>query len=133
MNEQRTERWDRVALVAVIMLIMVLLIGWIQYNFGISTAAMTLGGLFVAVICAATARFTANQIHRSQQNAADLLHEFGSAQAGSYKVIEQQLRADRDKLRIEGKAMQLEAKQTGGDEWMVEQTADSGYGPVYVD
>lgn len=136
MNENTNNvRWDRVALIGVILLMIILLIGWIQWNFGSNTAAWVMAMIFTTILIAAVALFVLTLHSKSQQNTAQLLHEFGAAQSNPYRVIEQQIRLNRDQMLTERQSMRLEDKQAPKAEWRFEDEFElnSHNGPAYFD
>ena len=91
--------------------------------------------IFTTSLIAAVALLVLTLHSKSQQNTAQLLHEFGAAQSNPYRVIEQQIRLNRDQMLTERQSMRLEDKQAPKAEWRFEDEFElnSHNGPAYFD
>ena len=122
----------KVFILIICVVVLMLVVGWIQWNFGTVTAALTLGGiLFVLTLVGGV--LIGGRIQRQTMEAASFIVEsLAGAQAQGNRALAEQYRVEREQTKLAARGLMIEAqaaKQLPGPTeafpWDVEADAES--------
>ena len=103
--------WDRVALAALIVIVVFVGVWWLETRFDSLVAAMTLGLVGGAAFFVAGAIFNQRNTKVTLENAADFLHEVSSTQSKAITVSGQYARMEREAFNQRAKLDVIDAKR----------------------
>lgn len=110
MSESRV-MWDRVAMVAVVVLAIVLAVWWLESRFGALIAVMSIGLLSGAAFFMLGAVFNQRQSKNTMENVGDFLHEMMQVEKQRSGVNRVYAQMERDAAKASLTGVTLEAKR----------------------